>query len=133
MRYRRTAIAILMAIRTLCMAQQSLNNDTITKMHSAGLGDDIIISTINSQPGTYLVSADDLVVLKKAGLGDTVIGAMISKNSGSSQSAVSTTNAGNSPNPKSGNDQPNCQSNSCTSLFGRQTRRYQNREFSFKQ
>lgn len=97
MRYRRTAIAILMAFSTLCMAQQALNNDTIIKMHSAGLGDDILISTINSQPGMYLVSADDLVILKKAGISDKVIGTMISKNSGSSQPVVSTTNAGTPP------------------------------------
>lgn len=83
-----------MAFSTLCMAQQVLNNDTITKMHSAGLGDDIIISTINGQPGTYLVNADDLVVLKKAGISDKVIGAMITKNSGSSQSASGNANAG---------------------------------------
>ena len=121
-----------MAFSTLCMAQQSLNNDTITKMHSAGLGDDIIISTINSQPGTYLVSADDLVVLKKASISDTVIGAMISKNSGSSQSAVSTTNAGTPPTPNQATTSPTA-IKLLHLLFGRQTRRYQNREFSFKQ
>lgn len=132
MRYRRTAIAILMAFSTLCMAQQSLNNDTITKMHSAGLGDDIIISTINSQPGTYLVSADDLVVLKKAGISDTVIGAMISK----------IVDQANGPSAQQMQELPQPQIRQRPAqlpvkllhlLFGRQTRRYQNREFSFKQ
>ena len=121
-----------MAFSTLCMAQQSLNNDTITKMHSAGLGDDIIISTINSQPGTYLVSADDLVVLKKAGISDTVIGAMISK----------IVDQANRPSAQQMQELPQPQIRQRPAqlpvkllhlLFGRQTRRYQNREFSFKQ
>lgn len=79
----RTAVLVLFAFTaTAVLAQQSLNNDAVLKMHAAGLSDDIIASSISAQPGSYTTSADDLIALKKAGLGDKVIGAMIAKNSG---------------------------------------------------
>lgn len=57
-------------------------------MHDAGLSDDIIVSTINSESGTYATSADDLIALKKAGVSDRVISAIISKASGAAPSPV---------------------------------------------
>jgi hypothetical protein len=71
---------------TSLLAQQALTNDSILKMHAAGLSDDLIATAINSQPGTYSTSTDDLIALKTAGLGDKVIGAMIAKQSGASPS-----------------------------------------------
>jgi hypothetical protein len=64
----------------LAVIQQALNNDAIIKMHSAGLSDDIIVSTINSQPGTYTVDVNNLIALKKAGISDQVLNAMIARN-----------------------------------------------------
>jgi hypothetical protein len=57
----------------------SMNNDSVMKMAKAGLGDDLIIETINTQPGHYTTDADALVLLKGVGVSDRVITAMINK------------------------------------------------------
>lgn len=57
----------------------AMDNGSILKMAKAGLGDDLIIQTINTQPGEYLTDADSLVTLKTAGVSDRVITAMINK------------------------------------------------------
>jgi hypothetical protein len=57
----------------------AMNNDSVVKMVKAGLGDDLVIQTINTQPGQYLTDADSLVKLKTAGVSDRVITAMINK------------------------------------------------------
>jgi len=56
-----------------------MSNDSILKMVKVGLGDDLIVETINTQPGTYTTDADSLVTLKTAGVSDRVITAMINK------------------------------------------------------
>jgi hypothetical protein len=61
-------------------AQQPLTNDSIQKMAKAGLGDDVIVSMIQSQPGNYDLNPDTLVALKKDGLSDKVLAAMATKN-----------------------------------------------------
>jgi hypothetical protein len=53
-----------------------IDNDTIIKMSKAGLGDDLIVQTIDLQPGHYDTRPDDLITLKQAGLSDRVISAM---------------------------------------------------------
>jgi hypothetical protein len=63
-------------------AQQPLNNDAIIKMAKAGLSDDVIVTSINSSPGTYDTSTDGLVALKKAKISDKVVSAIIVKNAG---------------------------------------------------
>ena len=63
---------------SVCVAQQALTNDSIIKMSKAGLSDDLIMQTINTQPVNFSTSAPDLVSLKQAGLSDRVIGAMLS-------------------------------------------------------
>jgi hypothetical protein len=59
-----------------------IGNDTILKMHSAGLGDDVLVQTIQVQPGHYDTKPDDLIALKTAGLSDHVIAAMQAHNAG---------------------------------------------------
>jgi hypothetical protein len=58
----------------------AMDNDSVMKMAKAGLGDELIIQTINTQPGKYVTDADALVKLKTAGVSDRVITAMINKN-----------------------------------------------------
>lgn len=48
-------------------------------MTKAGLDNDLIVQSINSQPGRFATSADDLIQLKQAGVSDKVLAAMISK------------------------------------------------------
>jgi len=57
----------------------AMNNDSVVKMVKAGLGDDLVIQTINTQPGQYITDADALVKLKTAGVSDRIITAMINK------------------------------------------------------
>jgi hypothetical protein len=72
------AVAIL-AISTALVAQQGLNNDAIIKLVKAGLSDDLIVSTITAQPGTYDTSADGIIALKTAGVSDKVVAVIVAK------------------------------------------------------
>ena len=56
-----------------------LNNNTVLKMHKAGLGDDLLVQTISTQAGRYDTSPDELIALKQAGLSDAVLTAMTNK------------------------------------------------------
>jgi hypothetical protein len=53
-----------------------IDNDTIIRMSKAGLGDDVLLQTIQLQPGRYDTNPDDLIALRKAGVSDRVIAAM---------------------------------------------------------
>jgi hypothetical protein len=56
-----------------------LTNDTIVRMHRAGLGDELILQTISAQPGRYDTSPDALIALKQAGLSDPILSAIANK------------------------------------------------------
>ena len=56
-----------------------MTNDSVLRMAKAGLADDLIVQTINAQPGQYDTDADSLVTLKQAGVSDRVITAMVNK------------------------------------------------------
>lgn len=72
------AIAFL-AICPLLVAQQSLNNDAVIKLVKAGLSDDLIVSTVNAQPGAFDTSTDGIIALKTAGASDRVVAAIVGK------------------------------------------------------
>jgi len=59
------------------VAAKAMTNDSVIRMVKAGLGDDLVVQTINTQPGHYTTDADALVELKQAGLSDRVITAMV--------------------------------------------------------
>lgn len=75
------ASALVVLFSLFAVAQEPLTNDSIQKMAKAGLGDDVIVSMIQSQPGHYDLTPDTLVALKKDGLSDKVLAAMAAKNS----------------------------------------------------
>ena len=75
------ASALVVLFSIFAAAQTPLTNDSIQKMAKAGLGDDVIVSMIQSQPGHYELTPDTLVALKKDGLSDKVLAAMAAKNS----------------------------------------------------
>lgn len=79
---------LFVAVCAALAAQQAMNNDSVIKMIKAGLSEDIIVGSINSQPGQYDTSADGLIALKTAGASDKVVGAMISKASGVAPAAA---------------------------------------------
>jgi hypothetical protein len=70
---------IFLSIYPLLAAQQALNNDAILKLVKAGLSDDLIVSTINAQAGTYDISTDGLIALKAGGVSDKVVAAIVTK------------------------------------------------------
>ncbi len=72
-------LATLALMAASCLAQTVLTNETILKMAKAGLGEDILLSTIKGQPGRYTTAPDDLIALKGAGVSDKVIAAMLEK------------------------------------------------------
>ncbi len=78
-------------------SQQPLDNAAVIKMVKAGLPEDLIVSAINSQPGTYNIGADGLIALKKAGASDKVLGAIVLKTSGASAAPVPGSQTANGP------------------------------------
>ena len=72
-------------------AQEALTNDAVAKMVKAGLGEGLIISMVENQPGKYSLSPDDLVNLKRQGVSDKVLAAMLGKGSGSAASVPAST------------------------------------------
>jgi len=72
--------ALFVCLSVVATAQQPLKNDSVEKMAKAGLGDDVIVSMIQSQPGNYDLNPDSLIALKKEGISDKVLAAMAAKN-----------------------------------------------------
>jgi hypothetical protein len=72
-------MVVFLAICPLAIAQQALNNDAIIKLVKAGMSDDLIVTTINAQPGAYDVSPDGLIALKTGGASDKVVSAIVLK------------------------------------------------------
>jgi hypothetical protein len=69
----------LFALALLASAQDVLNNDPVVKMVKSGLGDGIVISMIQSQPGSYTLTPDPLVKLKQEGVSEKVLAAIIAR------------------------------------------------------
>jgi hypothetical protein len=61
------------------IAQQVLNNDGVLKLVKAGLSEDLVVTTINSNAGQYDTSAEALVALKEGGASEKVIAAVVNK------------------------------------------------------
>lgn len=79
----RFACGLLVAFLTvLAVAQTALTNDAIVKMTKAGLSEDIILSTIKTQPAQFQTGADALIALKQAGVSDKIIAAMVERAAG---------------------------------------------------
>lgn len=76
---KRIVTLIFLVFCPLLLAQQTLNNDAVIKLVKAGLSDDLIVSTVNSQAGTFDTSTDGLIALKTAGVSDKVVSAIVAK------------------------------------------------------
>ncbi len=101
---RRSFLAVSMVLFcSLCFAQQSLSNDAIVKMVKAGLSDDLIVTTISSQAGTYDTSTDGIIALKAPGISDKIVAAIVQKSSAvPPTSNVSGPNASGAPSSADG-------------------------------
>lgn len=77
---------LYLALCAAALAQQVLTNETVEKMAKARLGDDVIVSMIQSQAGHYDVTPDALIALKKKGISDRVLAALAAKSNPSAAS-----------------------------------------------
>jgi hypothetical protein len=75
-------LGLFLTLTLAALAQEALTNDSVVKMLKAGLGESVVIGMIQSQPGKYSLTPDDLVALKGQGVSDKILGAMIAKGSG---------------------------------------------------
>ena len=63
-------LGLALAIVWVAVGQQPLTNDAVIKMVKGGLGEDLIVTVIERQPGTFSTTPDDLVRLKQKGVTD---------------------------------------------------------------
>jgi hypothetical protein len=95
---RRIAFLGVVGIVALCFAQATLTNDSIIRSVKEGLGEDLVVTAIQTQPGKYATGLDDMTALKAAGVSEKIIKAMIarsnSSNAPSTTTAVSNENSG---------------------------------------
>jgi hypothetical protein len=78
---------LYLALCAAALAQQVLTNESVEKMAKARLGDDVIVSMIQSQAGRYDVTPDALIALKKKGISDKVLAALAAKSNTSATAA----------------------------------------------
>lgn len=78
---------VLFALVFLAGAQEALTNDSIVKMVKSGLGEGLVISMVQGQPGKYSLNPDELLKLKEAGVSEKVLEAMASKGSNNGKPA----------------------------------------------
>jgi hypothetical protein len=85
----KTAItALAMALSTPAFAE-TLNNDSVISLISAGLGDDVVIAKIKSSSTNFELSTDTVINLKKQGVSGPVLAAMITASAAAERPAMS--------------------------------------------
>lgn len=72
-------VCLLFTFLAIALAQEVLTNDAILKMVKGGLGEDLIVTMIQSQPGKYSTTPDYLLKLKQQRVSDKVLNAMVTK------------------------------------------------------
>ena len=72
-------VAALTGFGIAAWGQVALDNSSVIKMTKSGMGEALILSVVQGQPGTYDTSVDGMVALKEAGVTDRVIAAMTAK------------------------------------------------------
>jgi hypothetical protein len=73
-------LVVLISLNLIAFGQEPLTNASIVKMTKAGLGEDLIVSMVQNQPGHYDLSPDSLVSLKGDGVSEKILAAMAAKN-----------------------------------------------------
>lgn len=81
--------ASIFIVSTVVLAQQTLNNASVEKLSRSGLGSDVIVAMIQSQPGSYDVTPSEILKLKQEGIADGVLAAMVEKNAANAQASDS--------------------------------------------
>jgi hypothetical protein len=76
--YLAAASALALAI-TAPISAEVMTNQTILSLLKAGLGDELVIAKINSEPCDYDVSTNSMLSLKNSGASERVIAAMVTR------------------------------------------------------
>ena len=92
---------ILLSMTCVLLAQAPIDNEGVIKLVKSGMTEDMIISVIQQQPGSYVLGADDLVALKAAGVSEKIIAAMLAKKKGAAAPGAPAGSARQSPLPAS--------------------------------
>jgi len=72
-------ILLTLALAVVASAQDTLTNDSILKMVKSGMGENLIVSIIQNQPGKYSLTPDEVVKLKQASVSEKILIAMANK------------------------------------------------------
>jgi hypothetical protein len=72
-------LTVLLLVAASAAANETLDNDVVTRLVKAGLSADVIVLKIQQSEGRFDVSADGLIALKTAGVPDAVLKAMLLK------------------------------------------------------
>ncbi|MGA2133855.1 MAG: hypothetical protein ABSH50_16290 [Bryobacteraceae bacterium] len=117
MKIHRLLFAWLITLVLAAVAQDVLNNDAVVRMVKSGLGEKLIVSMVENQPGQYSVTPDEIVKLKAQGVPEGVLAAMVAKGSSHNVKASGAT-PGDSAAPGDPND-PMVPHDSGIWLFGK--------------
>jgi hypothetical protein len=74
-----TVLPVLLLVAASAAANETLDNEVVTRLVKAGLSADVIVLKIEQSEGRFDVSADGLIALKTAGVPDAVLKAMLLK------------------------------------------------------
>lgn len=69
-------MASVLNVAVVPASPELVTNSSIVEMKRAGMSDDLILSTIHTQPSHFAVGLNDMLTLKSAGVSDAVIVAM---------------------------------------------------------
>ncbi|UJS17630.1 MAG: hypothetical protein L3J17_00865 [Candidatus Jettenia sp.] len=99
-------VSVFLALTLTLIADEIITNDTILTMVKAGLGEELVITKINTTQNQFDVSTENIVKLKKEGVGENIIKAMIeasaTKTNTAKQKAVQKVSPAESPRSEQG-------------------------------
>lgn len=75
------AVCGLLLVSAAQLHAETLTNETVVTLVSAGLGDEAVIAKIKASAARYELSTDSLIALKKSGVSSAIIAAMIEADS----------------------------------------------------
>lgn len=79
------AAAIYAAAIGSTASAETFNNDSVIALARAGVGDDVLLSKVNSLPCSYDLSTEQLIRLRKSGISNAVLSAMVDRCAGASR------------------------------------------------
>lgn len=82
-------LAVIMIASAAIAQKKPMTNADVVKLTAAGMSEDVIIKSINTNEGSFDTSTDALIALKKANVSQKVIDAMMSKGSAGTTTAGS--------------------------------------------